>query len=102
MIMIVMVTSTYVLSVVTICVSTVESERRASRMQFEGETVDLSKIVIRQVTAEWPESRPLMTDEMVTLEVTAWVKEVSHSINEKTGEFQRMHVLHVKEVDPKG
>jgi len=69
-------------------------------MQFEGETIDASKMVIRQVTLEWPEDKPLMADQTVTLKVTAWVKEVSHSINGTTGEFTRTHVLHVKDVNP--
>lgn len=68
-------------------------------MQFEGETVDVSKVVLRQVTTDWPEDQPLLADQMVVLSVTAWVKEVSHSINKTTGDFTRTHVLHVTDVD---
>jgi hypothetical protein len=69
-------------------------------MQFEGEQIDANKLVLRQVTLEWPEDQPLLADQMVLLEVTAWVKEVSHSINGTTGEFTRTHVLHVKDINP--
>lgn len=66
-------------------------------MKFEGEEVDGRRIVIRQYTGDI--DTPLTVDEVVEMTVTAKVIEVTHQVNQRTGELNRVHILRVKEVD---
>ena len=66
-------------------------------MKFEGEEVDGRRIVIRQYTGDI--DTPLTVDETVELTVVAKVIEVTHQVNQRTGQLNRVHILRVKEVE---
>jgi len=66
-------------------------------MKFEGEEVDGRRVVIRQYTGDI--DTPLTVDETVEMTVVAKVIEVTHQVNQRTGELNRVHILRVKEVD---
>ena len=66
-------------------------------MKFEGEEVDGRRIVIRQFTGDI--DTPLTVDETVEMTVVAKVIEVTHQVNQRSGELNRVHILRVKEVD---
>ena len=65
-------------------------------MKFEGEQVDNTRATLRTYTG--PIDIPLAVDEVVELHVVAKVIEVTHQVNQRTGELNRVHVLRVKEV----
>jgi len=66
-------------------------------VKFEGEEVDGRRVVIRQYTGDI--DTPLTVDETVEMTVVAKVIEVTHQVNQRTGELNRVHILRVKEVD---
>jgi hypothetical protein len=66
-------------------------------MKFEGEEVAGRRVVIRQYTGDI--DTPLTVDETVEITVVAKVIEVTHQVNQRTGELNRVHILRVKEVD---
>jgi len=66
-------------------------------MKFEGEEVDGRRIVIRQYTGDI--DTPLTVDETVELTIVAKVIEVTHQVNQRTGQLNRVHILRVKEVE---
>ena len=66
-------------------------------MKFEGEEVDGRRIVIRQFTGDI--DTPLTVDETVELTIVAKVIEVTHQVNQRTGQLNRVHILRVKEVE---
>lgn len=72
-------------------------DRRGRIIKFEGEEVDGRRVVIRQYTGDI--DTPLTVDEVVEMTVTAKVIEVTHQVNQRTGELNRVHILRVKEVD---
>lgn len=65
-------------------------------MKFEGEEVDGRRIVIRQYTGDI--DTPLTVDETVEISLVAKVIEVTHQVNQRTGQLNRVHILRVKEV----
>ena len=74
-----------------------ESNRgNGANVRFEGEEVDGNQVVIRQYTGDV--ETPLTVDETVEITIVAKVSEVTHRINQRTGELNRVHILHVKEV----
>ena len=66
-------------------------------MKFEGDEVDGRRVVIRQYTGDI--DTPLTVDETVEITIVAKVIEVTHQVNQRTGELNRVHILRVKEVD---
>ena len=66
-------------------------------MKFEGEEVDGRRVVIRQYTGDI--DTPLTVDETVEITIVAKVIEVTHQVNQRTGELNRVHIRRVKEVD---
>jgi len=66
-------------------------------VKFEGEEVDGRRIVIRQYTGDI--DTPLTVDETVELTIVAKVIEVTHQVNQRTGQLNRVHILRVKEVE---
>ena len=66
-------------------------------MKFEGDEVDGRRVVIRQYTGDI--DTPLTVDETVEITIVAKVIEVTHQVNQRTGQLNRVHILRVKEVD---
>lgn len=67
-------------------------------MKFEGEEVDGgSEVVIRQFRGDI--EVPLVVDEIVQMKVIAKVAEVTHKVNERTGQLTRSHIMKVQEVE---
>ncbi len=65
-------------------------------MKFEGETVDVYEVVIRQFRG--PIQKPLALGEIVTLEIQVQVTEVSHREHPRSGDIYRDHIVKVLEV----
>lgn len=66
-------------------------------MRFEGEEVAGSSVTIRQYKGDI--DVPLTVDELVEFRVVARVSEVSHAVNQKTGQLTRVHIIQVQEVE---
>lgn len=67
------------------------------KTKFEGEEVDGYELMFRQFRG--PLDKPLISNEIVHLKVTAQVRDVGHKTEARTGLFIRHHELKVLEVE---
>lgn len=66
-------------------------------MRFEGEDVDGLKGTIR--LHRFDMEVPLLVGEVVELRVVAYVSEVVHRVDQRTGQVFRDHTVRLKEVE---
>lgn len=67
------------------------------KTKFEGEEVDGYELMFRQFRGAL--DKPLVSNEIVHLKVTAQVRDVGHKTEARTGLFIRHHELKVLEVE---
>lgn len=67
------------------------------KTKFEGDEVDGYELMFRQFRGSL--DKPLISNEIVHLKVTAQVRDVGHKTDARTGLFIRHHELKVIEVE---